>query len=202
PRRSSRFLLQRREADASALLRQRAPELLLERGTEDVQLLAVPRPRRRVERPGGAVERPRPPDDPGFPLIESVQHGRTHPAFSTARDCWRRSHHGHWRRRRRGLRLSEQDGFVERSAAVEGAAPSAIAEPELLRPPVAAGDQRKRRPREVGLVVGTDRQQPPLADGRGAELRRGPGPLSSPADEGGAQLRAIGGEADGALARP
>ena len=85
---------------------------------------------------------------------------------------------------------------------VEGAAPSGIAEAELLGPAVAAGDQRKRRPGEIGLVVGADRQEPPFAESRRAQVRRWPGTLGPPADEGRAQLRPIGGDGDEALSLP
>src|SRR5207248_493293 len=88
--------------------------------------------------------------------------------------------------------IPEQDAFIELLRAIESAAPAAVAESECLRPAVALRDERERCPREVRLAVVTDRQEPPLAGARRAQLHRGPGTLRAPADETDPERDAIG----------
>src|SRR5438128_5305909 len=101
--RSPGILAVRARADASSFLREGAPELLLERGAQDIQLLAVTRPGPRIDGPPDPVQRPARSHDLRLPLIEAIEHRRPGAPFSGAgrdpdRRGWRAGRNRLWRR--------------------------------------------------------------------------------------------------------
>src|SRR5207253_6008859 len=105
-----------------------------ERRAQDVQFLAVPRPGPGVDGPADPIQGSARTDDLVFPLSEAIEHRRSRGAFSGAgRDGGRRRRGG---RRNQLWRLfgaqfvAEEEGFIERLRAIEGATPAALAAEE------------------------------------------------------------------------